>query len=118
MRPAVVPAGLKEIELIVGVRPMLGRVEPSPRSEGKSLRIAVTIGIDVAAHSAQHRVVRRNRPIQIYPQRLSLIFRPVLSPHFSLRRQILRMVRKAVVLEPVRALIADGQVQLLIGPER
>ena len=79
MRPAVVAARLEDVDLVVGLRPLLGGVERAVRREIDALHVAVAIGEDVAAHAVDHRIVVGDRAVEVHPQRLALIGEPVLA---------------------------------------
>src|SRR4030095_11036385 len=94
--------------------PMLG-VEQTRAGKDEPLRIAMSVGIDVAAHAVEHRIVARDRSIQVETENLSLISAPVRRLHLRQRREILCAVRVAVVCEEVAALIAAADIQLPVG---
>ena len=97
---------------------MLGFVQPSIGAEGEAERVAVSDGEHVAADAADLGVVRGNRAIEIEPEDLALIRRPVLRSHLRGGGQRLGVVGVAAVAAEVAALIADGEIELPIGAER
>ena len=68
MRPAIVAAGHEDVDLVVGLRPLLGRVERAVRGKVDALHVAVAVSEDVALHAADYRVVLGDRAIEIEAQ--------------------------------------------------
>ena len=77
----------------------------------------MAVCVDVAADAVDRGVVGRNRTVEVEPQNLSHVRRPVARGDLSRGGQILGSVRRAVIREPVAAVVAARQIQLLIGPE-
>jgi len=92
-------------------------VEQARAGKDEPLRIAVSVGIDVAPDTVENRVVARNRAIQIETQNLPLIGAPVRRLYLRQRREILCAIPIAVVREEVAPLIAAADIQLSVGPE-
>ena len=68
----------------------------------------------MASHTAERRVVGRNRSVEIQPQDLPFVKRPVTLVHLRDGRQHLRAIRVAEVGQLIGAEIADREVQLPI----
>ena len=117
MRPPVVRARLQNVDLVVCLRTVLRFVQRAVRTEIDALRIAMTVGEDVAPHACDLRIVVRNRAVEIQPQRLPHVRGVVLRLELRRCRQPLRFDRNAVVAELIVSLVADRVVQLAIRPD-
>src|SRR5262245_23124332 len=92
-------------------------IEQAPACEDEPLRIPVSVGINVAAHTIEDRVIAWNRAVQVQTQNFSLIRIPVGRLHLCLRREILCAVPVAIVRKEVAPLVAAADIQLSVGSE-
>ena len=67
VRPAVVAAALDDVDLVVGVRTVLGTVQCAVGSEADALSVAVSVAVNVADDAREFRVVRRDGAVQVQP---------------------------------------------------
>ena len=98
VRPSVVAARDNQVELVVGAGAVFRRIEQTGRPESQALRIAVAVGVDVTADAVDRRVVGRNGAVEVEPQNFAFVRRPVARRDLCRRGQVLRPVRRAVVL--------------------
>src|SRR5881396_3783702 len=89
MRPAIVGTRLQNIDLIIGLRPVLGGIGRAVRAEVDTLHVAVTISEDMANYPVKPRVVRRNGTIGIQAKRFAYVCNIFLAVDFLLGRQTL-----------------------------
>src|SRR2546422_6611801 len=73
MRPAIVGTRLQYIDLVIGLRPVLGGIERAVRTEVNALHVPVAVGIDVADNSGKPGIVLWHGTIEIETQRFAHI---------------------------------------------
>ena len=71
VRPAVVAALTDDVDLVVGVRAVLGTVERAVGSKVDALSIAVAVAVDVAHDAGQLGVVPGHGAVQVHSQDLA-----------------------------------------------
>ena len=93
---------------------MFRGVEGAVRADVQALRIAMAIGKDMAHHSVDLRIVRRNRPVQVHPDGLAHVGNKVFICDFLCGGQALCFNRDAEIRQLVVSLVTDSHIQLLI----
>ena len=73
----------------------------------------MAVRVDVASHARNRRVVRWNRSVEIQPQHLADVERPVTALHLRRGRHVLRAIGVAEVGELIGAQIADRELRVV-----
>ena len=73
MRPAIIGTRSQDIDLVIGLRPLLGGIERTVRPEVDALHVAVPVRIDVADDPGESRIVVWYRTVQVETQRFTHI---------------------------------------------
>src|SRR5262249_49008642 len=111
VRPAVVPPGDPEVDLLDRqVADVPDPERPAAGVEAHAERVAEPVGPDLAARArgADERVVGRGRPVEIEPQNLPVERGEILG---------VRVRGSTRALAVAEARVADANVELLVGPD-
>ena len=105
MRPSIVSTCLKTINFVIGIVSMLSNIEISIRTYSYSLRVAVTVRIDVAFNTVDLWIVVGDGAIRIHAEYFTFIFSPILGSNLFRSWEMLGPVIQSEQSELVFALI-------------
>ena len=117
IRPSIISTRTQYIHLVIGLWPLFRRIQRAIRPKIQSLRIPVPIGEDMTDNPVNLRIILRNAPVQIHPQRLTHIRHKILRRHLFGRWNPLRLRRQTEIPQLVIPLIPKRQIQFPVRPD-
>src|SRR5262245_30005305 len=115
VRPTIIGASFKNVDLVVGFRSVFGRIQRAIRSEVDALRVAVAVRKDVTHKTVELRIICRDGTIEIQTKRFPDIGSVVLVIDFFLSGQALGFDGETAITELIVALVPERKIKLLVG---